>query len=57
MKYHNHEIRKVLEDLGFPDERDNYLYNIYKDGRFINVAASVNSAKDYIDNDYNENYL
>lgn len=57
MKYHNHEIKKVHEDLGEDDERLNYVYKIYKDGKYINEALFLGSAKDYIDSGYDENYL
>lgn len=57
MKYHKHEIKKVYVDLGEENEKDNRVYQIYKDGQFINEAITLDSAKDYIDNDYDENYL
>ena len=57
MKYHKHEIKKVYADLGEESEKDNRVYRIYKDGQFINEAITLDSAKDYIDNGYNENYL
>ena len=57
MKYHGHEIKRVKMDLGENDERKNCIYEIYKNGEFIQNALSINSAKDYIDSNYNENYL
>lgn len=57
MKYHNHEIEKVYADLGEEREKDNRIYQIFKDGIFINEAITLNSAKDYIDNEYDDNYL
>ena len=58
MKYHNHEIKKVYADLGEEREKDNRVYRIFdKDGNFINEAITLNSAKDYIDNNYDDNYL
>lgn len=57
MKYHNHEIRRVYADLGEERERDNRVYQIFKGGEFINEAITLDSAKDYIDNGYDDNYL
>lgn len=57
MKYHHHEIKKVHEDLGEDNKSLNYVYKIYKDGKYINEALSLGSAKDYIDSGYNKNYL
>lgn len=57
MKYHNHIIKKVREDLGEEDERKNCLYYIYKDGKYIQVALTLSTAKMYIDTDYDENVL
>ena len=57
MKYHNHEIKKIPTDLGENKAKDNYTYEIYKDGKYIQTALTVSSAKEYIDSGYNENYL
>lgn len=57
MKYHGHIIKKVPEDLGEEDPRHNLLYYIYKDGKYIQVAVNLMSAKDYIDSNYDENVL
>ncbi len=57
MKYHKHEIIKVPTDLGEENPKDNYTYEIYKDGEYINVALTLSTAKDYIDSDYNDTYL
>ena len=57
MKYHNCIIKKVKEDLGEDDERLNYIYEIYKDGKFINNALTLSTAKQFIDSGFNENYL
>lgn len=57
MKYHNHEIKKVSTDLGEEDPRLNYTYEIYKDGKYINTALTLSTAKTYIDSNYNETYL
>ena len=57
MKYHHHEIRKVATDLGEENPRDNFTYEIYKDGEYINAALTLSTAKCYIDSDYNETYL
>ncbi len=58
MKYHKHTIVKVYEDLGEWDDRLNYVYEIYNDkGEHLNTALTLDSAKDYIDSDYDDNYL
>lgn len=57
MKYHKHEIKKVHTDLGEEDPRKNYTYEIFKDGKYINTALTLSTAKTYIDSDYNETYL
>ena len=57
MKYHKHEIRIVPADLGEEDPRDNKLYEIYRDGEYINVALTLSTAKSYIDHDYDQAYL
>lgn len=57
MKYHKHEIIKVPTDLGEDDPKLNYTYKIYKDGEYIQTALTLSTAKDYIDNNYNESYL
>jgi hypothetical protein len=58
MKYHKHIIKKVYEDLGEWDDRLNYIYEIYNEkGEYINNALTLDSAKEYIDSDYDESYL
>ena len=57
MKYHKCEIKKVYEDLGEENKKLNYVYEIYKDGKYINVALTLSSAKEFIDNDFDTNYL
>jgi hypothetical protein len=57
MKYHKHEIKKVPTDLGEENKRDNFTYEIYKDGAYINTALTLSTAKEYIDSDYNDTYL
>lgn len=57
MKYHGCIIRKVSEDLGDFDKSNNHIYEIWKDGKFINHALTLSSAKEYIDSGFNENYL
>lgn len=57
MKYHGHEIKKIPADLGENDPRKNCLYQIIKDGRLINEALTLGTAKEYIDSGYDENYL
>lgn len=56
MKYHKHEIKKVYADLDDCDGK-NYIYEVYKDGKWIGNALTLSTAKDYIDSGYNENYL
>lgn len=58
MKYHKHEIKNVPTDLGEENPRDNYTYEIYAaDGRYVNTALTLSTAKTYIDNGYNDCYL
>lgn len=57
MKYHGHEIKRVNTDLGEERGRDNCTYEIYKDGKYIQTALTISTAKEYIDSGYNENYL
>lgn len=57
MKYHGHEIKKVPEDLGEENPAMNFVYEIYKDGEFIERALTLSTAKSYIDSDYDETYL
>lgn len=57
MKYHKHEIKKVYTDLGEEELKDNYTYEVYKDGEFIATALTLSTAKDYIDSGYNDTYL
>ena len=56
MKYHGHEIKKVYTDL-YDWSGKNYIYEVYKDGKYIQVALTLSTAKEYIDSGYNENYL
>lgn len=58
MKYHGYIIKKVATDLGEDDPRLNYTYEVYdKDGKFINTALTLSTAKEYIDSGLNDNYL
>lgn len=57
MKYRKHEIKKVYTDLGEESSKDNYTYEIYKDGKYVNTALSLSTAKTYIDFGYNDAYL
>lgn len=58
MKYHNHIIKKVNEDLGEENKKLNFIYKIYdKNNKYIDTALTIDSAKDYIDSGYNKNYL
>ena len=57
MKYHGHEIIRKNANLGADKPRDNAVYEIYRDGKYIQVALTVSTAKEYIDSGYNEIYL
>lgn len=57
MKYHKCEIKKIAADLGESDHRLNYIYQIYKDGEWLDNALTLSSAKEYIDSGFNDNYL
>ena len=57
MKYHGHEIKRIKTDLGENDERKNCVFEISKNGEYIQTALTISSAKEFIDSDYNENYL
>ena len=57
MKYHGHEIKKVPMDLGEENPKDNKAYEIYKDGKYIEVAWTLSNAKEFIDTGYDRTYL
>ena len=57
MKYHGHEIIKKPADLGEDEQRKNCIYEIRKDGRWVQNALTLSTAKQYIDSGYNETYL
>ena len=60
MRYHNHEIRVVVEDFGYydDDEAQNKTYQVYgPDGQYINTAWSLDDAKMFIDSGYDDMYL
>ena len=57
MKYHGHEIIKTPTDLGEENPRKNFTYEIFKNGKYINTALTISTAKTFIDTDYNETYL
>ena len=57
MKYHNHEIKKTPTDLGEENAKDNFTYEIYKDGEYIQTALTLSTAKTYIDSGYDDTYL
>lgn len=57
MKYHGHIIKVTPTDLGEENPKDNKVYEIYKDGKYINEALTLSTAKSYIDNNYNNTYL
>ena len=57
MKYHGHIIQKVFMDLGEEKPNDNKAYEIYKDGQFVEIAWTLNNAKEFIDSNYDRRYL
>lgn len=57
MKYHNHEIKRISADLGEEQKSKNCVFEIYKDNKYIAMALTVSTAKEYIDSGYNEIYL
>ena len=57
MKYHQHEIKKVYEELGEENPKNNRVYEIFKNGKYINTALTLSTAKDYIDSGYDDTYL
>lgn len=57
MKYHKCEIKKVATDLGENEARLNFTYEIYKDNKYLNTALTLSTAKEYIDSDFDDNYL
>lgn len=57
MKYHGHEIIRIPMDLGEEEASKNCVYEIRKDGEYIQTALTLSTAKEYIDHDYDETYL
>lgn len=59
MKYHGHIIKKVYEPLLVDPEmqKDQCVYEIYKDNKFLAMTICLGCAKEYIDSNYNETYL
>lgn len=57
MKYHGFEIKKVLTDLGEENPKDNFTYEIYRNGEYIETALTLSTAKCYIDSGCNDIYL
>lgn len=57
MKYHGYIIKKVPTDLGEEEDRLNCTYVISKDGEYRQTALTISTAKEYIDNGEDENYL
>lgn len=58
MKYKNHTIQKVYQDLGESKHHLNYIFEIYNaSGDYLMSALTLSSAKNYIDSGYDENYL
>jgi len=57
MKYHGYIIKKTATDLGESDPRLNCVYTISKNGQFKAEALTLSTAKQYIDNGEDDNYL
>lgn len=57
MKYHGYIIKKIPTDLGEDNPRLNFTYEIYKDGEYKDTALTIGTAKEYIDNGEDDNYL
>ena len=57
MKYHGYLIKKTHTDLGEDDARLNFTYHIYKDNVFKASALTLGTAKEFIDNGEDDNYL
>lgn len=57
MKYHGYLIKKTPTDLGEDDARLNFTYHIYKDNVFKANALTLGTAKEFIDNGEDDNYL
>lgn len=52
MKYHNHIIKKVIDN----DVDSGRYYDIYKNNNFVTSAWSIQNAKEFIDTFDNGNY-
>ena len=57
MKYHGYVIEKTATDLGESDPRLNCVYMVSKNGQFKAEALTLSTAKQYIDNGEDDNYL
>ena len=57
MRYHNHILRKVYDDLGEEDSSLNCNWEIYQDGKHITNALTLDNAKEFIDSGNNVNVL
>lgn len=58
MKYHDHIIKIVSEDLGESDPKLNRVYEIYdQQGELRGITITLNNAKEYIDTGYDDNVL
>ena len=57
MKYDGYIIKMVPADLGEEDPKLNIIYEVWKDGKFINSFLALSMAKDYIDSGCNNAYL
>ena len=57
MKDHKHEIKIFKTDLGEESPKDNRVFEIHKDGVKIGEALTLSTAKNFIDNGYDQRYL
>lgn len=57
MKYHKHIIKVVISDLGEDTEQGNKVYEVWKDGEYIEVCWTMDNAKEFIDSGYDRNLL
>lgn len=50
MKYHGHIIKRVVSDLGFDNDKDNSLWEVYDlQGNYVGVEPCLYGAKELID--------
>ena len=54
MKYHEH---KIIKKKASCDCAVKYIYDIFKNQKYISTTYSLNNAKEYIDSNYDNSYL